>query len=78
VVLLFEDAAGGFRHAVAAAMVATTSNEESNLVKNIILEQYGRVGDKRVGSLNCKPVRRRGYGVREVTEITEVTTKERR
>jgi hypothetical protein len=44
VVLLFEDAAGGFRHAVAEATVATTSNEESNLVKNIILEQYGRVG----------------------------------
>ena len=42
-VLLFEDTAGGFRHAVAAAMVATTSNEESNLVKNIILEEYGRV-----------------------------------
>jgi len=78
VVLLFDDAAGGFRQAVVAAMVTTTSNEESNLVKNIILEQYGRLEDKRVGSLNCKPVRGRGYGVREVTEITEVTTKERR
>ena len=40
---LFDDAAGGFRQAVVAAMVTTTSNEENNLVKNFILEQYGRV-----------------------------------